>query len=474
MRELENSQDKISVFTTLRKQKLKIISALFSVLLLLSVLLTIFLSQQPQETRQRAAGPTGNKHYEYILRDGNIDVYDMDNGHQFVKHISVPTSDGVRGVAGYAATHMLYISHGSDSDSGGSLLAYDLLTDKVVWNKTYSHGIDSMSLTSDGKTIYMPDGELSSSPYWYVINAADGSETGTKINGGPGPHNTVVTNTHVYMGARNMSDTSTYLTVADIATNSNVRKVGPLKQGIRPFTINSNETLAYVTTTGFLGFQVADIQKGNVLYTVDLTQMNFPNQPTGPTAPSHGIAISPDDRSVAVIDWPNDYVHIFDVTGLPGSAPKKVADVKFSKSMHHNESGCAYDCAADGWLEYSRDGHFLYVGDVGDIIDTTTNKVLTNISTLYDTRKMIEVDFQNGTVSFVPNNRASIGFGTNNVSSSPAPSSPQPTFVCGGSQNCVPSITPTPTMSGQVPSPSTAIPLPSTGSPSSQRPSSRP
>jgi hypothetical protein len=36
-------------------------------------------------------------------------------------------------------------------------------------------------------------------PYWYVINAADGSENGMKINGGPGPYNTVVSlnGTHV-------------------------------------------------------------------------------------------------------------------------------------------------------------------------------------------------------------------------------------------------------------------------------------
>ena len=383
---------------------------LYVLLLCLSLPLLLACRQQQKSTPYSATAAV--QHYEYVLPDGNLYVYDMDHGHQLVKHVNLPTSTGVRGVVGNAPTHTLYISYGSDGQNGGSLLAYDLLTDKVLWQKTYSHGIDSMAITPDGKTIYMPDGETASSPYWYVMNASDGSETGTKIDGGPGPHNTVVSlnGVHVYMGARNFSDAPTYLTVADTATNANVRKIGPFKEGVRPFTINSGETLAYVTTTHFLGFQVASIPQGNVLYTVDLTQLGFPNSPTGPSAPSHGIALSPDEKTLAVIDWPNDYVHLFHVTGVPSSAPKKTADIKFTRSMHHDEAGCAYDCAADGWLEYSRDGRFLYVGDVGDVIDTTTNQVVTNLDPLYNTRKMLEVDFQSGSVVFVPNNRASVGY----------------------------------------------------------------
>jgi hypothetical protein len=394
---------------------------LLAVLLLCcSLLLILLVARQRQEPPPYTATPAPGIHrYEYVLPDGNLYVYDMDHGHRLVKHVGLPTSRGVRGVVGNAPTHRLYISYGSDGDSGGSLLAYDLLTDNVLWQRAYSHGIDSMAITPDGKTIYMPGGESASSPSWYVVNASDGSDTGAKIDGGPNPHNTVVSlsGAHVYMGARNFSNSPTYLTVADTATNSNVRQIGPFREGVRPFTINSSETVAYVTTTDFLGFQVASIPDGNVLYTVDLTHLGFPNSPTGPSAPSHGIALSPDEKTLAVIDWPNDYVHLFSVTGVPSSAPKKTADIKFTRSMHHDEAGCAYDCAADGWLQYSRDGRYLYVGDVGDVIDTATNNVVTNIDTLYDTRKMLEVDFQNGSVVFVPNNRASVGYATSSLAS---------------------------------------------------------
>lgn len=405
---------------------------LFALSLLTLVSLLVSCGDTPQATQpiiiaQPAPSPTtgtaspgatapgqSTHHYEYVFPDGKMYVYDMDNTPRLVKQRDLPTSSGVRGVVGDAATHRLYISFGSDGDGGGQLLAYDVLTDQVLWTQSYSFGIDSMSITPDGKYIYMPDGEKASDPYWYVINASDGKPTGARINGGSGPHNTVISlnGQHVYMGARNFSNTPTYLTVADTATNGNVRKIGPFLSGVRPFVINGKETLAYVTTTGFLGFQVADIQSGHILYTVDLTKLGFPDSSSGPSAPSHGIALSPDETRLAVVDWPNDSVHVFDVTGLPGSPPRKIADIKFSRSMHHDESNCAYDCAADGWLEYSRDGRFLYVGDVGDVIDTLANRVVYNLPPLYNTRKMIEVDFQNGVCSFIPMNRASIGYVT--------------------------------------------------------------
>jgi hypothetical protein len=39
------------------------------------------------------------------------------------------------------------------------MLKYNLMTDQVVWAKRYPFGIDRMSLSPDGNTIYMPTGE---------------------------------------------------------------------------------------------------------------------------------------------------------------------------------------------------------------------------------------------------------------------------------------------------------------------------
>ncbi len=347
--------------------------------------------------------------YEYVFTDGNMYVYDMDRGHQLVKNVNIPQARGIRGTIASAATHMLYISYGGDGggNGNGSLLKLDLLTDQVVWTHDYSHGIDSMAITPDGRTIYMPSGELSSDGNWYVVDAATGAETGV-ISAGTGPHNTIVSldGAHVYMGGRNFN----HLEVADTATNTVIKQIGPLQSGVRPFTINGKETIGYASVTGFLGFQVLDLTAGQVLYTVPISGFSWDG--TGPSDPSHGVSLSPDEKELYVIDWP-DYVHVFDVSNVPSSAPVKVADIKLSKSMNHYESPCLYDCLADGWLQHSRDGRFVYVGDEGDVIDTATRQVLSGLpisATLYNARKMIEIDWLGGLPIFAATSRASMGY----------------------------------------------------------------
>src|SRR5581483_5353082 len=107
---------------------------------------------------QRPAG-SDVRHFEYVFPDRNIYVYDLDNAFKLVKHVSLPNVKGVRGSVASAATGILYLSYGSYRFNG-CLLAYDLLNDKVLWKRHYPFGTDSMSISADGRTIYMPTGEL--------------------------------------------------------------------------------------------------------------------------------------------------------------------------------------------------------------------------------------------------------------------------------------------------------------------------
>jgi DNA-binding beta-propeller fold protein YncE len=332
-------------------------------------------------------------HYEYVFPDGGMYIYDIDNGQRLVKSVNLPTTRGVRGVVASPATRMLYVSYGGDGgvNGNGSLLKFNLLTNAVIWTKDYPFGIDSMAITPDGKKIYMPDGTAQYDGLWHILDGNDGSVLGS-INAGAGisPHNTLVnlSGTHVYLGGLN----NTYLLVADTATNQIIRRIGSLKAGVRPFTINGSETLAFTTATGFLGFQVSDIFSGKVLYTVPIKGFTA----SGPEdAPSHGISLSPDEKEVYVIDTPNSYVHVFDVSGLPGVAPKQVADIPLTKPMTGNQSPCAYSCQREGWIQHSRDGRFVYVGDAGDVIDTATRKSVINLPTLYNSREHLEIDWAN-------------------------------------------------------------------------------
>jgi large repetitive protein len=350
-------------------------------------------------------------HYEYVFPDGYIYVYDMDNNFALVKKISVPTTAGVRGTVASVKTGMLYISYGGDgggNGNNGNLLAYNLQTDTVAWTHSYSFGIDSQSVSNDGTKIYLPDGELTSNGTWYVIDSSNGNVLGTINSGGTGPHNTVINpaDSHVYLGPRYTN----YLVEASTATDQVIKQIGPITagtSGIRPFTINGSETLAFVTKTGYLGFVVADINTGQVLYNVPV--QGFSASGAAASAPSHGITLSPDEKEVYLIDSANSYVHVFDVSGLPGTAPKQVADIKLVNPLSGNESGCAYDCLKDGWLHHSRGGQYVFVGDSGDVINTSTRTTVATLPAMANSRKEIEIDFQNNAVVWAMNNRSSLG-----------------------------------------------------------------
>lgn len=355
----------------------------------------------------------GVQHYEYVFPSKAIDVYDMDNGQRLVKTIALPAAaTDIRGAAASPATHILYLSYGNDSSAGGggTMLAYDLLGEKVLWTRAYSEGIDSMAITPDGKTIYMPVGEASSSSNWNVIEASSGNIT-AKIEGGSGPHNTIVSldGKHVYMGGRNAS----FLTEADAQSNQLIKQIGPLLSGtVRPFTINGSQTLAFTTATGYLGFQVSSISSGKVLYTVPVSgPFPYTSGQAGPSSPSHGISLSPDEKELWLIDQPNSYVHVFDISGLPSSPPKQIADIKQTRAMSGSQVGCTYDCLREGWLQHSLDGRFVYVGDSGDVIDTRTRQSVANLEPLYNSRVYLEIDWSGG-VPVATSSRSGLGYVT--------------------------------------------------------------
>ena len=160
--------------------------------------------------------------YEYVFPDGAMYVYDIDHGYRLVQRVRLPGVTGVRGVAASPRTHMLYISYGAFGGPGttGRLLAYNLLAGSVVYNRSYSRGIDSMAIDPAGDRIYMPDGESSRDGVWSVIAARSGNVIGS-INGGLSPHETIVdlSGKRVYLGGRNWP----YLEVASTSDGSRVQ-----------------------------------------------------------------------------------------------------------------------------------------------------------------------------------------------------------------------------------------------------------
>jgi DNA-binding beta-propeller fold protein YncE len=278
-------------------------------------------------------------------------VFDIDNGFRFVRRIptwDVPAGEkpeNVKGIAASAKSGRIFVS------TIKRMMALDAVSGKKIWDKTYEGGCDRMAISPDGKTLYVPQFE---GPFWTVVNA-DTGDVIAKIETNSASHNTVYSldGKHVYMAGLK----SPMLSVASTKTHQIVSKVGPFTREIRPFTVNGSSTLCFVNINGLLGFEVGDIRTGKMLHRVEVNGYK-----QGPVkrhgCPSHGIALTPDEKELWVVDGANYFVHVFDATVMP---PKQTTSIKLRDSP--------------GWISFSMDGRQAY-SSTGEIIDVSTKKIV--------------------------------------------------------------------------------------------------
>jgi hypothetical protein len=162
------------------------------------------------------------------------------------------------------------------------------------------------------------------------------------------------------------------------------------KGGLAPFDsdtltlLDEEHQVMYVTQRGLLGFRVIDLRTGSTLYVVHFKGFTW-NPEFGPNPPSHGLALAPDRPELWVLDAPNHALHVFDVSALPRSAPRHVADVRLERTL-----------TTPGALAQSADGRFLYVGGAGDVVDTRMRESVTELPALREARALLEVDWVDG------------------------------------------------------------------------------
>lgn len=302
-------------------------------------------------------------------------VFDIDDGHRFVKRIPSAGLDekgkprNVKGICASAETGRLYVS------TPRTLMSFDLLTEKLVWEKLFEGGCDRMALSPNGKLLYVPSFE---GPHWHIVDALTG-EVIKMVVPNSGAHNTVYgpNGKEVYLAGLK----SPHLWIAETKKHTLSRSVGPFSAAIRPFTVNGSQTLCFVNVNELLGFEVGNIKSGKMLHRVEVAGFK-----KGPTkrhgCPSHGIGLTPDERELWLTDAANSRLHIFDATVLP---PKQVADIELRDQP--------------GWVTFSIDGKFTYPS-TGDVIDTATRKIVAGLKdeTGQDVQseKMLEIDFRGG------------------------------------------------------------------------------
>src|SRR4029079_7715811 len=135
---------------------------------------------------------------------------------------------------------------------------------------------------------------------------------------------------------------------------------------------------AYVTVDSLLGFEVGDITSGK-----KLAHVKVEGWEAGPVRrhgnPSHGIALTPDEKELWLADGHNMRLHVFNA-----SKPYQQLTTIPLQDM-------------PGWISFSIDGYYVYPSS-GEVIETKTRKIIT---TLHDefhnnaaSEKMLEIDFE--------------------------------------------------------------------------------
>lgn len=332
------------------------------------------LPQPSAEVKAPAAG-----RYLYVAVPGirnylgygghGILVFDMDNNHKFVKRIKTQgmgkngKPSNVKGVAVSVPLNSIYVS------TLESVQRIDLTTEKVLWEKPYEGGADRMSISPDGKIMYLPSLEKT---FWNVVDCENGNII-KKIEVVRRAHNTIYGPSGNFAYLADIA--SPLLHVADTKTHTIVKKVGPFSQGIRPFTINHSETLVYATVDSLLGFEVANLKTGQLLQKVVVEGWN-----KGPVRrhgnPSHGIGLTPDEKEVWVADGHNMRLHVF-------SAIKPYQQLTTIPLQD-----------MPGWITFSMDGKYAYPSS-GEVIDVKTRKILLTLQDEFHnsvaSEKMVEV-----------------------------------------------------------------------------------
>lgn len=359
-----------------------------------------------------------------------LEVFDINNGHKWVKNIPLPSGIyGSRGIAANATTQRLYLTFyntPADTYQTGGLLCLDLKTDKVLWKRKYDQSVipspDRFDITPDGKKIYMPVGENGPDNFWEVLDATNGDPLG-RITFVTAPHNTIVSTdgTRAFFEGQEKGTQPPELKhtigVVDTATDKVIQRVGPFRDVVRPFTINGKASLIFATVNNWVGFQVGDVASGKILYTVKPPGYVLPNPLPG-GALSHGIALTPDEKYLYVVDDLKIGIHVWDVSKIATQAPTYVGFIK-TRATGKNLAGQKDPNASNdatgvpAWITFSRDGKYAYP-ESGEIIDVATRKVIGQLrakatdplGNLIDapyshSRFVLEIDFDGGNVSHV-------------------------------------------------------------------------
>jgi YVTN family beta-propeller protein len=152
------------------------------------------------------------------------------------------------------------------------------------------------------------------------------------------------------------------VTVIDLATEQPVWEV-KLDKGIRPMAIEAGPDGAtkriFVQLSDFNGFAVVDFAARKEVARVQLpaAKGEFETDGDRSTAPSHGIGVAPDGKSLWVTSIPNNAVYVYSLADLTLSGEVALPSLKLPG--HETISAVA------NWVTFTPDSKTVYISNAG-------------------------------------------------------------------------------------------------------------
>jgi DNA-binding beta-propeller fold protein YncE len=253
--------------------------------------------------------------------------------------------------------------------------AFDLETEKIIWERKYDVGCDRAAITPDGGKLYVPAGwwHQVEQSLWFVADPATG-EVLKRLPSNSRPHNTIAS----LDGRFVFGGSTTTFHVWRTSDDHEVKTISPIgESGVFPFT----NTLAFVCLGGHVGVDIADLNEGRVLHRIkalDDAGREIKHR-------THGCGLTPDESELWLSDQDGKRLYIFDATQMP---PVQTGHVDLSAGGH-------------GWITFSLDGRYAW-SHTPDVIEVKTRKIVATLRTPdgkpFSSSKYIQVDFLDGKV----------------------------------------------------------------------------
>jgi hypothetical protein len=341
------------------------------------------------------------RHLIYVATPGDegaddqsgVIVLDADHDYRFVKRIpyglaaSEMPGPKISGMTSSIPANKIYVT-----TDGGSMIAFDLKTDKIAWTfkgETAPVKLQRRGAAADGcceRPYTLPGGKtlLVASAYnnwWYLIDAQSGKKLGRiDTPETPHTHNVAVTadgKLAVLASISGPKENAAGVAVVDLP-NKKVLRYITFSDDVRPITINHDGSLVYANVNNLDGFEIADTKTGQMIKRVELpgemwkAKWADPNhQHFGHGLPSHGIGMTPDESEIWVTDAANSAWQIWDNPGdgrNPVYNPSKTVPIQPGIDS--------------SWISMTNDGKTAFVGD-GSIIDVRAHRVIATMKDEY-------------------------------------------------------------------------------------------